>query len=816
MDNELPPPEAAPSATETAPPAMNPDRARMLGMLRDFRLLAAAFNADVPSWVQSLEGLIDPTHADTPEERRPLLSGDPLVDRPRILGLTRDLRLMSALFHGNTPAWVDSLEVLIDPGRSAAAPVVSSVPTPAPVARPTPTQTQPIESPPPAPTPYTQALESPPPVADDPAPSVTDTTPQGNTVAVEETTAQADGLTSGDAPTGEPPPRFFPRITQRLQAIRRGKTPATMPSINLEEADAAPPPPPAPAAPEPLPSFARVVPDEDDEDINLGALRPDAAPATIIIRNQEDLNRVVAVRPEQQPGLAQTYFRKGESYQRKRDFRRAIACFSEAIRLDPFFVNALLERGHIYRLARKPDRAIPDFNAALEIDSNNTEGYLRRGNALMDQGRHDEAIDDYTVAIALAPDNAVGYLNRALAHAKKQENGKVLEDASQALKIDPKLTLAYLLRGAAYSNRNSHETALADLNRAVQLEPQNALAYNERGLAQMRKGNYPQAILNYSRALAIAPALHVARFNRGLVQRLKGDYSLAIMEFTTFLERQPKVAEGYYQRGLAARATGAFSTALQDFDTALSLRPGHDEYTVARLETQQLAAEQGETPPAPTAAASTNAAAATAPASASANGKAPPVVAPPTSRGGKRNPYRPAAAAPATRRQTVTVTKMDLAERLQRMRVLGAVAAVAASIILVFYFAFSSSNAIAEVRSPSSAIPVQGTVLVRGKPAAGVRVCFHPQFDIGAMKFTPTGITNVEGKFSLGCAYPEDGAPPGEYAVTFQMMEVISDRSTGGVEVDVDLFHGKYSDPATSKWKVNLKEGTPLETFQLD
>jgi hypothetical protein len=68
-----------------------------------------------------------------------------------------------------------------------------------------------------------------------------------------------------------------------------------------------------------------------------------------------------------------------------------------------------------------------------------------------------------------------------------------------------------------------------------------------------------------------------------------------------------------------------------------------------------------------------------------------------------------------------------------------------------------------------------GIVLVRGSPLAGVRVSYHPQFDIGTVKFIPNGITNKEGRFTLSSGKPGDGAPPGEYIVTFDYPFVTSD-----------------------------------------
>jgi hypothetical protein len=112
---------------------------------------------------------------------------------------------------------------------------------------------------------------------------------------------------------------------------------------------------------------------------------------------------------------------------------------------------------------------------------------------------------------------------------------------------------------------------------------------------------------------------------------------------------------------------------------------------------------------------------------------------------------------------------------------------------------------------PPATVQVTGTVLVGGKPKAGVRVTFHPQFDIGAVKFTPNGTTNSQGNFTLSSGKPGDGAPRDEYVVTFDFPVL----SSGGIEKEIDLFKGKYSDPASSRWKIKVTEKSQ-ETFQLN
>jgi hypothetical protein len=133
--------------------------------------------------------------------------------------------------------------------------------------------------------------------------------------------------------------------------------------------------------------------------------------------------------------------------------------------------------------------------------------------------------------------------------------------------------------------------------------------------------------------------------------------------------------------------------------------------------------------------------------------------------------------------------------------------AIAAGVLGVGFLFYLSRPA---AFSPST-VQAGGTVFVRGKPKAGVRVTYHPQFNIGSVKFTPNGITNSQGNFTLSSGKPGDGAPAGEYVVTFDFPVL----SSGGVENEIDLFEGKYSSATTSQWKVTVSANSQ-ESFQLD
>jgi Flp pilus assembly protein TadD len=65
--------------------------------------------------------------------------------------------------------------------------------------------------------------------------------------------------------------------------------------------------------------------------------------------------------------LLRRHSSRGGAYYVKRDYRRAIADFTEVIRLDPSDASAYTARGNVYNATGEIDRADADFNQAKRL-----------------------------------------------------------------------------------------------------------------------------------------------------------------------------------------------------------------------------------------------------------------------------------------------------------------------------------------------------------------------------------------------------------------------------------------------------------------
>jgi tetratricopeptide (TPR) repeat protein len=316
-------------------------------------------------------------------------------------------------------------------------------------------------------------------------------------------------------------------------------------------------------------------------------------------RHQGDIDRAIADFNETiriAPNLAEAYYNRGLFYseyfqwvlplyirggffERRKGYRdRAIADFSEAIRVDRNHANAYWARGNIYWEDKQYDDAITDYSEVIRLSPKYFHAYYQRGLAYSEKGDYDRAIAGFSEAIRIDPEHAGVYYDRGFAHSKTSDYDRAIADYSEAIRIytkgPPPSTFwskyeeSYTERGLAHSNKGEYDRAIADYSEAIRIDPKGSFAYCGRGDVNLRKGDYDRAIADYNEAIRNYPSYRNAHYGRGLAYSKKRDYDRAIADYNGLLIGEPNSAEAHYGRGLAYSKKGDYDRAIADFNEA--------------------------------------------------------------------------------------------------------------------------------------------------------------------------------------------------------------------------------------------------------
>ncbi|MCL4206365.1 MAG: hypothetical protein KJ000_28115 [Pirellulaceae bacterium] len=116
--------------------------------------------------------------------------------------------------------------------------------------------------------------------------------------------------------------------------------------------------------------------------------------------------------------------------------------------------------------------------------------------------------------------------------------------------------------------------------------------------------------------------------------------------------------------------------------------------------------------------------------------------------------------------------------------------------------------------SGKATFPVTGQVYVDGQTAAGLQVNLHPLEGFDAADPTvSSAVTEQDGRFAVSTYRAGDGAPEGQYALTFEWkkFDLISKTYSGP-----DQLNGRCSDPQKSPWRCSVNRGQPTDMGRIE
>lgn len=146
--------------------------------------------------------------------------------------------------------------------------------------------------------------------------------------------------------------------------------------------------------------------------------------------------------------------REGVSLHDKERYQEAIACYKEALEMNPSSMSATYEMSLSYLYLKEYDNAIKYSTKVIDADFQPlmVDAYIVKSTALAETNKIDQSIQLLNEALVRCGDEYLLYFNLGLSYFNKKENQLALSHLRKAIEIDATRSSAFLLYAYALSD----------------------------------------------------------------------------------------------------------------------------------------------------------------------------------------------------------------------------------------------------------------------------------------------------------------------------------------------------------------------------
>lgn len=147
------------------------------------------------------------------------------------------------------------------------------------------------------------------------------------------------------------------------------------------------------------------------------------------------------------------------------------------------------KRGEHFAVNKEEDKAIADYSNALKLDAEYPEVWHNLGEIWMERGMKGKALEHFDKALEFKPQYAAAWNNRGNVFFRDQRWESAIEEYTKAIEADNEYVKAYINRGNARLRLGKLDEAMVDLNRAIEIAPNYAEAWFVRAFIFRDKGD---------------------------------------------------------------------------------------------------------------------------------------------------------------------------------------------------------------------------------------------------------------------------------------------------------------------------------------
>jgi len=334
------------------------------------------------------------------------------------------------------------------------------------------------------------------------------------------------------------------------------------------------------------------------------AIQDDPNPETVKLAIN-DLSEAIQLAPQ----YTAAYYYRGVAYNRRNDYDRAIADFTEALRLDPAWGAPSVQRD-LAEQGKKGlidvAKAYSDINQPNPLDAGGhvpasvvppahsvdesrrlCDGDIDRRGYGPDQVGPDLTIAECTAAIRMGNLSQAALAreltNRSTGFTAFKQYDRALADDRQAVQLDPNNSTAHLNLGVDVANKGDLQSGIREFQTTLKLDPNEDAALNNLCVARGILGrDLDQAHQECDAAIRLKKDPDYFD-SRGLVELKQKQFDAARKDYAEAARLNPDDASYWFGQGIADLRLGNAAQGLLEIEKAKSLDP----------EIEQTYAEQG-------------------------------------------------------------------------------------------------------------------------------------------------------------------------------------------------------------------------------
>ncbi len=260
----------------------------------------------------------------------------------------------------------------------------------------------------------------------------------------------------------------------------------------------------------------------------------------------------------------------------------AVACYEQALALDPRHVIACSNLGFALQQLGRLDEAVSRLDQALALDPGREEPYLFLGQIAEARGDTATAMQRLREALRRRPDFGFAWQELCRLQFQTGDARQALQSARNGLRADPDSAMLHFYLGNLLYEQGEHREAAAAYRRALRAAPDLAQVHANLGQALLRLQETQDAAQALARALELDPELHEARFQLGQALQQLARFEEAAAAFEHVLQAHPDKLEAWYALSELAMSRRWFDRAEACLERARALDDDPSRHLVLR------------------------------------------------------------------------------------------------------------------------------------------------------------------------------------------------------------------------------------------